>query len=179
MSDAEAKRRACASCLLAKVRCVREHPDTKCQRCTRLNRDCVPAPPSRQGKRLRPSKNEGARKNALVSRLGLPERVKLNFLPYAHNEDILNVLRTHCMPQDFDSVMIHGFFSQSSVVTPQSLLFFVKMLAGICFQRRLHEKFDLIKRISGACGLDVSQVWERPRSNYVAAGSPTSHYRCS
>ena len=68
---------ACLRCKTQKLRCIKSESDASgCDRCTRIGVHCVPAPPSRQGKRPRPeeepdNKAMGASKDIvkMISRL--------------------------------------------------------------------------------------------------------------
>ena len=59
-SPRQPKFAACRRCKQLKVRCDKPHGSTKaCERCKRAGEQCLPAPPSQQGKRRRTSEQGG------------------------------------------------------------------------------------------------------------------------
>ena len=149
---------ACLHCKRLKVKCT--EAETGCERCLKAGRPCLPAPPSRQGKRTRepkPSENE-------LSALQAKQEGASDVAQAAPRERIpepitrlISQIVNDWGPSNSCSFLLLGFFS-GGMPPPVELLWLLRHWASIASLGNSHALLHSTLNLAAACNIPVAEV---------------------
>ena len=133
---------ACLRCKQQKLRCTMG--ETGCERCTRIGVQCVPAPPSRQGKRTRPA-DDGEPVAKVVG--PLKEAVAL-----------ISRLAKELGQGDSCAYLLLGFFRATESPPNDAITWLLCLLAELGTSRNSHGLFKDTLSLAATFNIPVSDV---------------------
>jgi len=170
---------ACLRCKQLKVRCAPTDLGG-CERCKRAGRPCMPAPPSRQGKRTRPTEVVAVYDDAM-----LPTPVAQLTHLTAHSAmisesafQLIGAMAKEWGPQNCCADFLQGFFA-GPPPSAESILWLLRHWATVATVRNSHVLLQRTLDLAGACNIAVgSLVYRLESALRPAAHSPPAVVHC-
>lgn len=148
---------SCARCKAQKLKCIKLGV-SGCERCARAGVQCVPAGPSRQGKRTR-HENDGELQKTLLQSVGETEELRT---PSPAKDPKLLIIRltNEFGPSDSTAYFLDGFFQEVATEMPskQNLAWLLRHCAELATARNMHSVLHLVMSLAAAFDIPVFDV---------------------
>ena len=148
---------SCARCKAQKLKCIKLGL-SGCERCARAGVQCVPAGPSRQGKRTR-HENDGELQKTLLQYVGATEELRT---PSPAKDPMRLIIRltNEFGPSDSTAYFLDGFFQDVATEMPskQNLAWLLRHCAELATARNMHSVLHLVMNLAAAFDIPVFDV---------------------